>query len=146
MKHNKWDVMQCTFTSVVKKQHQEVWSINVSAYQTKKGLINMRCLELFHLFPCHVTTQENKFSGHYALLLQKANRHQDSKGKQKEIQKQILCDSVTTQVLCNSVLCHEHRACGARNPGRYPHPRSEEGRRRRRGRVARERVRHHPDW
>ena len=41
---------------------------------------------------------------------------------------------------------HEHRARGARNPGRYPHPRPEEGRRRRRGRVARERVRHHPDW
>jgi len=41
---------------------------------------------------------------------------------------------------------HEHRARGARNPGRYPHLRSEEGRRRRRGRVARERVRHHPDW
>ena len=41
---------------------------------------------------------------------------------------------------------HEHRARGARNPGRYPHPRLEEGRRRRRGRVARERVRHHPDW
>jgi len=71
---------------------------------------------------------------------------QQSKGKQREIQKQVLCDSVTTQVLCNSVLCHEHRARGARNPGRYPHLRSEEGRRRRRGRVARERVRHHPDW
>ena len=64
-----------------------------------EGRYNRKCIGHKVFVICHVTTQENKFSGHYALLLQEANRHQDSKVKasKKKYKKQVLCNSVTTQ-------------------------------------------------